>query len=99
MKSETVGGFAFDHCDQDIVAFTLHGKGIREIPVRKALIYRNRSAKGHQVVDEEPTSWVECLNRYNQVAREHADIKPQSDALVAAVERLYQYKTINYTKK
>lgn len=47
MKSETVGGFAFDHCDLDIVAFTLHGKGIRELPVRKALIYRNRSAKGH----------------------------------------------------
>ena len=51
------------------------------------------------MVDEEQGSWYECLNRFNRVAQEHADIKPQSDAIVAAIEKLYQYKTINYAKK
>ena len=30
MKTETVGDFAFDHCDLDLVAFALQSKGIRE---------------------------------------------------------------------
>lgn len=99
MRTETLGGFAFDHCDMDLVAFALQARGIREIPVRKSLIYRNRTSKGHQVVDEEMGNWHECLNRFNRVAQEHADIKPQSEAIIGAVERLYQYKTINYAKK
>ncbi len=40
-------------------------------------------------MDEELTTWYECLHRFNKVASEHADIKPQSDALIAAVEKLY----------
>ena len=71
-----MGGFAFDHCDLDMVALTLHSKGIREIPVKKSLLYRTRSAKGHQAVDEEQGSWHECLNRFNRVALEHQNIKP-----------------------
>lgn len=76
MKTESVGGFAFDHCDLDLVAFALQSKGIREIPVRKSLIYRTRTSNGHQVVDEELGSWYDCLNRFNRVAQEHAEIKP-----------------------
>lgn len=89
MKSETCGGFAFDHCDLDMVSLTLFGKGIREIPIRKSLLYRTRSAKGHQVVDEEQASWHECLNRFNRAAQEQKDIKPQGEAIIAAYERLY----------
>jgi hypothetical protein len=44
-------------------------------------------------------TWYEGLHRYSKIAREHADIKPKSDAIIAATERLYQYKTINYAKK
>lgn len=68
MKGEVVNSFAFDHCDLDIVAITLQNKGIREIPIKKSLLYRNRHNKGHLVVDEEVGSWHECLNRFNSIA-------------------------------
>lgn len=57
MKGEMVNGFAFDRCDSDIVALAAQSKGIREIPIRKALLYRTRAQKGHQVVDEELATW------------------------------------------
>lgn len=44
-------------------------------------------------------NWEDGLHRFDRVAQEHADIKGQSDSIIAATERLYQYKTINYTKK
>jgi hypothetical protein len=99
MKTETVGEFAFDHCDLDLVALALQARGIREIPVKKSLIYRTRNQKGLQVVDEELGSWNECLNRFDRVAQEHQDIRPFTESVIGAVERLYQYKTINYAKK
>lgn len=70
MKTETVGGFAFDHCDMDIVAFALQSKGIRELPVKKSLLYRNRGAKGHQVVDDEMNNWYDSLHRFHNIAKE-----------------------------
>ena len=42
MRSETVSGFAFDHCDLDLVTLALQNRGIREIPIKKSLLYRNR---------------------------------------------------------
>lgn len=99
MKTETVGDFAFDHCDLDLVAFALQSKGIREIPVKNSLIYRTRSQRGHQVVDEELGTWSECLHRFDKLEKEHQDIRPSTEAVIGAVERLYQYKTINYAKK
>jgi hypothetical protein len=50
-------------------------------------------------VDEELNTWYDCLHRFDRVAQEHANIKAQSESITAATERLYQYKTINYTKK
>ena len=99
MKGEVVNAFAFDHCDMDLVSLALQGKGIREFSVRKSLLYRTRQQKGHQVVDEEMNNWHDGLHRFDRVVQEHADIKGQSDSIIAATERLYQYKTINYTKK
>jgi hypothetical protein len=42
MKGETVNSFAFDHCDMDLVSLALQGKGIREVSVKKSLLYRTR---------------------------------------------------------
>lgn len=50
-------------------------------------------------MDEELGSWHDCLHRFNRVAQEHSDIRPQSEAIIAAIDKLYQYKTINYVKK
>ena len=99
MKGEVVNGFAFDHCDLDLAALALQGKGVREIPVKKSLLYRTRKEKGHQVADEEAQTWHESLNRYNKVAQAHPEMKPQSDAIIGAIEKMYHYKTINFTKK
>jgi len=63
-----VSSFAFDHCDLDLVALSLQNRGIREIPIKKSLLYRNRHNKGHQVVDEEQGSWHECLHRFDRIA-------------------------------
>jgi hypothetical protein len=62
---------------------------VREVPVKKSLLYRTRKEKGHQVADEEGNNWLESLNRYNKVALAHPEMKPQSDAIIAAVEKLY----------
>ncbi len=71
MKGETVNQFCFDRCGLDLVGLALLNKGIREIPVQKALLYRNRVNKGHQVLDEEYATWNDCLKRYDKVAQEH----------------------------
>lgn len=42
-----INGFAFDKCDMDLVAMACLNKGIREVPVKKALIYRSRLNRGH----------------------------------------------------
>ena len=70
-----MNAFAFDHCDMDLVSLALQGKGIRELSVKKSLLYRTRQIKGHQVVDEEMNNWYEGLHRFDRVAQEHADIK------------------------
>ena len=63
--------FCFDSCDIDIVALAMINRGIREVPVQKSLLYRNRLNKGHQVLDEESATWAECLKRYDKVQQEH----------------------------
>lgn len=50
-------------------------------------------------MDEECPTWGECLHRFDKIAAEHANIKPQNDAIIATVDKLYSYKTVNYTKK
>ncbi|CDW90006.1 wd-40 repeat-containing protein [Stylonychia lemnae] len=99
LKSESVNGFAFDRCDMDLVSLAMLGKGIREIPVHKALLYRNRLSKGHQVLDEEYTTWHECLKRFDKVSQEHSNLKATNEPIIAIVDKLYSYKTVNYTKK
>eukprot|EP00347_Sterkiella_histriomuscorum_P004436 403360465 len=99
MKNESVGGFAFDNCDMDLVSLAMQNKGTREIPVRKALLYRNRLNKGHQVLDEEYNTWQECLKRYDKVSQEHENLKASNEPIIAIVDKLYSYKTVNYTKK
>lgn len=99
MKGETVNQFCFDRCDNDFVALAMINKGIREVPIKKALLYRNRVKNGHQVLDEEFATWQECLKRYDKISQEHQNLKPQSDSIIAAVDKLYSYKTVNYTKK
>jgi len=99
LRNEQVNGFAFDRCDYDLVALAMQGKGIREIPIHKALLYRNRLNKGHQVLDEEFTTWHECLRRYDKVSQEHSNLKATNDPIIAIVDKLYSYKTVNYTKK
>jgi len=47
MRGETVNGFAFDRCDMDLVAIALQSRGIREVPIKNSLLYRNRHNKGH----------------------------------------------------
>ena len=86
MKTETVGDFAFDHCDLDLVAFALQSKGIRELPVKKSLLYRTRSVRGHQVSDEELPTWSDCLHRFSKNENE---VRPSTEAVIGAVERLY----------
>ena len=76
MKGEAVNGFAFDTCDQDLVAMAMLNRGIREVPLQKSLLYRNRHISGHQVVDEELLTWHECLHRFDRLAQEHAHIRP-----------------------
>ena len=51
------------------------------------------------MADEEANTWQESLTRFDKVAKAHPDMKPQSDAIIAAIEKLYQYKTINFAKK
>ena len=68
MKGETVNSFAFDHCDMDLVSLALQSKGIREVSVKKSLLYRTRQQRGHQVVDEEMNNWNESLHRFDRVA-------------------------------
>ncbi len=83
----------------DLVAIAAQGKGIREIPVKKALLYRTRLNKGHQVLDEEGANWHDSLKKYDKVEQEHKELKPTNDPLIAVVDKLYSYKTVNYTKK
>lgn len=68
MKGETVNAFTFDRCDMDLVSIAMLNKGIREIPIQKSLLYRNRHSKGHQVVDEECATWHDCLHRFDKIA-------------------------------
>lgn len=51
------------------------------------------------MLDEEQNSWYECLVRYDKISQEHQNFKPTSEPIIAAVDKLYSYKTINYTKK
>ena len=45
-------------------------------------------------------TWGECLHRYDKLAQEiGSTYKPSADSIIAAMNKLYSYKTINYTKK
>lgn len=51
-------------------------------------------------MDEELLTWGECLHRYDKLAQEIGNtLKPSTDSIIAAMNKLYSYKTINYTKK
>jgi hypothetical protein len=50
------------------------------------------------VVDDEMPTWHDSLHRFDRIAQEHSNIKPQNEAIIAGVDKLYSYKTINYTK-
>jgi len=61
----------FDHAGNDMVAFAMQARGMREISVVDTLIYRNRVAGGLEVVDEDQLSWSECLHRYEPIQAVH----------------------------
>lgn len=94
-----MNSFAFDNCGKDLISIALLSRGIREIPILKTLLYRNRQNNGREIVDEEQPTWHDCLHRYDMYTQEHADIKSKNEPVNAAVDKLYHYKTINYTKK
>ena len=75
----------FDHCGNDLIAFALAGKGIREISVVDTLIYRNRNQEGTEVLDEDCYTWAECLHRYEQIQLAYSDLKPKSSAVRSTI--------------
>lgn len=50
-------------------------------------------------MDEECANWHDCLKRYDKVEKEHRDVKLAHEPIIAVVDKLYAYKTVNYTKK
>jgi len=62
------------------------------------MIYRNRQQGGLKLLDEEMPTWADCLHRYDQYSQAHANMRG-GDALIAAINKLYTYKTINYSTK
>ena len=66
-RQEQVVDLCFDLAQNDMVAFAMQAKGMREISVVDTLIYRNRVAGGLEVVDEDQMSWNECLHRYEPI--------------------------------
>ena len=66
-RQEQVVDLCFDLAQNDMVAFAMQAKGMREISVVATLIYRNRVAGGLEVVDEDQMSWNECLHRYEPI--------------------------------
>jgi hypothetical protein len=69
--------------------------GIREIPIRKSFLNRNRSDRGLKVFDAEMNTWEECLHRYDEYP--DTDVS-QHQAINGAVSKLYHTQTINYSK-
>lgn len=51
------------------------------------------------MLDEECANWHDCLKRYDKVEKEHKDVKLTNEPIIAVVDKLYAYKTVNYTKK
>lgn len=41
-------------------------KGIREISITCSLLFRNRNATTHDLVDDELYTWYDCLHRFDQ---------------------------------
>ena len=39
--------------------------GVREIPVRRTLIYRDREDNGHKVFGPELERWEDCIHRFD----------------------------------
>lgn len=90
-----LSGFAFDICGSDYCAITMREDGIREIPIRKSFLNRNRSDRGLKVFDAEMNTWEECLHRYDEYP--DTDVS-QHQAINGAVSKLYHTQTINYSK-
>ena len=65
----------------------------------KTLLYRTRQNNGRELVDEEAPNWMECLHRYDKNVQANPHQKASADPIVAAIDKLYSFKTINYTKK
>ena len=50
-----------------MMAMAIQARGMREISVVDTLIYRNRRDGGLEMMDEDHSSWSECLHRYEQI--------------------------------
>jgi len=61
-KNETVADFCIKG-DSLIVA--VQTKGIREISITCSLLFRNRNASTHDLVDDELYTWYDCLHRFD----------------------------------
>jgi len=86
LKGDPVQGFAFDRCGMDLVALAMLNKGIREVPIQKTLLCRNRMNNGLTLVDEELNSWNECLHRYDK----YPVTSSNNDPIIAVVDKIYR---------
>jgi hypothetical protein len=70
----------------DTLGIALSSKGMREIAVSSALLFRNRTTNS-DLVDEEMFSWSDCLRRFDVHVREHAakPFEPQSEQVRRAL--------------
>lgn len=65
----------------------MRDEGVREIPLKKSLICRNRYEKGLKIYDAELSSWNECLHRYDQ----YPDLEiSQHQSINGAISKLYK---------
>ena len=67
-RQESVVDMCFDQTgNHDMMAMAIQARGMREISVVDTLIYRNRRDGGLEMMDEDHSSWSECLHRYEQI--------------------------------